>query len=91
MPTFKFYKLTLGFVLVLVLVAGAFYWFQYRPYKTISDCSKEATEKALDYSLEEGDAEDKDFAKRGRYHQEDYDVYNNRCLRLHGINAPDVE
>ena len=91
MPTLKFYKITAGFVLALALVVGIFYWFSLRPNKIYSACSKEATEKSLDYSLEEGDEEDKDFAKRGRYHQEDYDVYYNRCLRLNGVNAPDVQ
>lgn len=87
----KLYELTVGFVLVSVIVAGAFYWFQYRPYKIYSDCSKEATSKSLVYSKEVGDKEDKEFAEVGRYHQEDYDVYYNRCLRLNGVNAPDVK
>lgn len=90
MPSLKFYKITVGFILILAIFVVLFYWFQYRPYKTYRDCSKWATEKSLDYSLEEGDEEDKDFAKRGRYHQEDYDVYYNRCLRVNGVNAPDV-
>lgn len=91
MPLSKFYKITVIAILALVITAGSFYWFQLRPYKTYSACSKEATEKALDYEREEGDKEDKEFAKKGRYYQEDYDIYYNRCLRLKGINAPDVK
>ncbi len=91
MRFFKFYKITLIVIVILVTAVGAFYWLQFRPYKIYRDCSKLATEKALDYSLEEGDEEDKDFAKRGRYPQEDYDIYYNRCLRSNGINAPDVK
>lgn len=91
MPTLKFYKITAGFVLASILVAGLFYWFQFRTHKIVIGCSKEATEKSLDWSREEGDEEDKDFATRGRYHQEDYDIYFNRCLRNNGINAPDVQ
>jgi hypothetical protein len=93
MPLLKFNKITVTVIVILALAiaAGSFYWFQFRPYKIYSDCSKEATEKALDYSLEEGDEEDKASAKKGRYYQEDYDVYYNRCLRNNGINAPDVK
>lgn len=91
MSLLKNYQLTLIIILVLIIVAGWFYWFQFRPYKIYSDCSKVATVKSLNYSLEEGDEEDKGFAKRGRYYQEDYDVYYNRCLRNNGINAPDVK
>jgi hypothetical protein len=84
------YQVTVIVILILLVGAGLFYWFQLRTSNIYTSCSKEATEKALDYEREEGDKEDQGFAERGRYYQEDYDVYYNRCLRLKGINAPDV-
>ena len=78
-------------VVAIILVVGWFYWSQVRPSRIYSGCSKEATEKAIDLNLKEGDEEDKESAIKGRYDQESYDVYYNRCLRNNGINAKDVK
>jgi uncharacterized protein YpmB len=90
MNLLKNYQFITIIILVIIVLASWFYWSQFRPYKIYRDCSKLATEKALDYSLMEGDKEDKELAKKGRYYQGDYDVYYNRCLRVNGINAPDT-
>jgi uncharacterized protein YpmB len=90
-------KLLSNIVVVVILVAAIilavawFYWGQVRPSRIYSGCSREATEKAIDLNLKEGDEEDKEFAKKGRYDQESYNVYYNRCLRNNGINAKDVK
>jgi hypothetical protein len=84
------YQVSIVVVLVLIIAAGLFYWFQLRPANIYTGCSKKATEKSLDYLFQEGNEKDKEFARKGRYYQVDYEDYYNRCLRLKGVNAPDV-
>ncbi len=64
------------FILVVVAVAGTFYWYQVRPSEIYSKCGNSAKEKTVE-ALEKGPvAQFKDF----------YDLVYLACLRSEGIN-----
>ena len=66
-----------GFVLVVLLLVGWFYWFQWRPASIRSECYKFAT----DYELS---GKDMSFEKNQRLQAIIVNQYSN-CLHKHGI------
>lgn len=65
-----FYKISLVLILVSIL-AGAFYWYQLRPSQAKKFCTHWAVDKAKD-----GDE---------RYNDDGYIHYYQRCMRERGI------
>lgn len=64
-------------ILIVLIIGGAFYWYQIRPAKIYSNCDKEARDsiKTISGSLHTT-SEFKDF----------YDIKYGSCLRNKGIN-----
>lgn len=82
----KLFYLIIG----LLLIAGAFYWFQYRPTKIRADCSKIAAENAQEKLKYEADKPgwqevEEEAAARGMFRQSDYLIYLSRCLDERGL------
>ena len=61
-------------IIVILLIAGWFYWFQWRPVEIRKDCSVIAMNGAL-----------KENGNNGRYVQKQYDHYYGVCLQSAGL------
>ena len=88
----KIYKRGTIFVLLgLLLLAGWFYWYEVRPVRIRSLCSRQATEKATlkknskelppnGSTLERLKLRDKDI-----FNPEEYEIYYDICLNEKGL------
>lgn len=65
------------FIISLIIIGGAFYWFQLRPSHIYSNCYKKAVEAAIKKCTD---------CSEGRFKIDDYDTYYKMCLRKYGIN-----
>lgn len=54
-------------ILILVVLAGAFYWYEWRPYKINKDCVKEVTNEFIFNSSMSVPLEDQDGWKARMY------------------------
>jgi len=75
-------------ILILLLVAGWFYWFQLRPAKIRQRCSQEALEKAQLLLKEKAGmvgGEYEEPAERDLYLQGDYKWQYEKCLHEKGL------
>jgi len=86
-------------ILIIVLIgAGLFYWFQWRLSQIYSFCSEEAKEKAIIYNneysikgiMEEFSIDSPEgaiiYLDEPFYYMTHYDSYYKQCLREKGIN-----
>ena len=65
-------------LLVVLVVAGLFYWYSLRPSFIKKDCYNVATEKAKGKRKEAG-------ATDGKFSKDDYDAYYKFCLQKNGL------
>ena len=61
-------------LMVVLVIIGWFYWFQYRPSRIRAECSKTMMRAALETS-----------DTVGKYSQKTYDSYYTICLTRKGI------
>lgn len=62
------------FLVLLLIVATWFYWFQIRPSRTRKICHKTAMQKAIDK-----------VGYDNKWYKKDYDAYYDVCLNKHGL------
>ena len=65
----------------LVLLAGWFYWFQWRPISIRRECYKLSMEKAKN----EWKRENPNRFEETLYYPDDYDSYYDKCLNRKGL------
>jgi len=76
-------------IIFTLLLAGWFYWFQFRPSQIRKDCVEIAKDGAK--RLAETQAKDpwefdyQKAVKKGLFKTGDYDRYYQRCLNEHGL------
>ena len=76
-------------ILIIILVgAGLFYFYQIRPAQIYSKCHKTAVEEAIKImkSKSEITSTYKEMAEKEMYFKDDYDYTYKQCLRERGIN-----
>lgn len=80
------------FVFLILLIAGWFYWFQWRPADIRKSCHGIAVDKAVDLfkvKIESPPGEpteaDKIAVEQGMYLKDDYDSYYEKCLHKKGL------
>jgi hypothetical protein len=64
-------------IIVLILISGAFYWFQLRPAFVKSFCHEKATEQAIEKA--------KPYGLKDKFHKDDYETYYKWCLQSKGF------
>lgn len=67
----KFIKKNYKILLIILIIIGAFYWWEFRPSRIKSECAKWALEKAND--------------SEGMYEEDMYRDYYSRCLHERGL------
>lgn len=67
----KFIKTNYKILLIILIIVGAFYWWEFRPSQIKSECAKWALEKAND--------------SEGMYEEDVYRDYYSRCLHERGL------
>lgn len=79
-------------ITLLLLIAGWFYWFQWRPAEIRKSCYPRAIEAARELyktqlELAPGELSDKDIAeiKAGMHLKDSYESYYQDCLRKNGL------
>jgi hypothetical protein len=60
-------------LVILLVLGGAFYWYEYRPSAIRQECHKYAVDKAQE-----------DSGDHGRFYDEDYDFRFKYCLQKNG-------
>jgi len=66
-------------VIGLILVAGLFYWFEYRPVLIKEECAKEAQDSASGRDV------GTDFLVNQKIYNVAYDAAYTPCLNAHGL------
>jgi hypothetical protein len=75
----------LSMVLIILAVAFAFYWYEYRPSQIRAECEKFATDQAADFLKQIiGKKASKDLPE-GMYFQANKEVFYLSCVRENGL------
>ena len=76
-------------ILIILILAGAFYWFQWRPTQIRKNCYAEAKEKAISLlgkKVADEPSQYSDMAKQGnKFLKDDFQFLYQNCLRAHGL------
>lgn len=62
-------------ILVVIIFASLFYWYEYRPSQIKKECYNAAKEKAIE----------RDGLSNGQFRKESYDTYYGWCLQEKGL------
>ena len=92
----KYKNLVTILVFLTLLAVGWFYWFQFRPSRIRTNCTREATEKSRDLLkalidkpgyYERGMSQEKleDMYNAGLHFKDDYNSYYRTCLNEKGL------
>ena len=77
-----------GLLAVLIIfIAGAFYWYEFRPNQIKQKCAEIAIESAeeLIKTKAELSSQYRDIAEKGLYLKDDYKAYYESCLNKQGL------